>query len=134
MKKKIGKLSWQEKRRVKAGDQSILFSKLGIADDEDIERLKRRFGIKQFEDDDNIDELLEGKTMLGKKKTKRKLAKEQMLKESLKQMIHHKKEEEELGELMDEHEKQEALKEKAKIQELFRDDNIGYQPIIIKAS
>ena len=25
-------------------------------------------------------------------------------------------------------------KEKAKIQEMYRDDNIGYQPIIIKAS
>lgn len=48
--------------------------------------------------------------MIGRKKTKRKLAKEQMLKDSLKEMIHQKKEEEELGEHMDEHEKQEALR------------------------
>jgi hypothetical protein len=35
---------------------------------------------------------------------------------------------------MDEDELLEKQKEKAKMQELFRDENIGYQPIIIKAS
>jgi hypothetical protein len=35
---------------------------------------------------------------------------------------------------MDEEELLQAQKQKAKIQEMFRDDSIGYQPIIIKAS
>lgn len=46
IKKSIGKLSRLEKRRIKAGDKTVLFAKLGIAEEEDIDRLKRRFGVK----------------------------------------------------------------------------------------
>ena len=46
IKKKIGKLTRWEKRRIKAGDKTLLFQRLGIADDQDIDKLKRRFGVK----------------------------------------------------------------------------------------
>ena len=40
-----------EKRRIKAGDKTLLFQRLGIAEDEDIERLKKKFGIKTVLDE-----------------------------------------------------------------------------------
>ena len=46
IKAKIGKLTRWEKRRIKAGDKTILFQRLGIAEEEDIDRLKKKFGVK----------------------------------------------------------------------------------------
>jgi hypothetical protein len=46
IKKKIGKLTRFEKRRIKGGDKTILFSKLGIIEDSDIDKLKKKFGVK----------------------------------------------------------------------------------------
>jgi translation initiation factor IF-2 len=96
--------------------------------------MKKKFGIKSQQEEDNIEEVLEGKSMLGRKRSRRKLRREQMMKDNLVAMITDKKEQEELDELMTEEERLDALREKAKIQQLFRDDSIGYQPIIIKAS
>mmetsp|Transcript_12957 Transcript_12957/g.20069 ORF Transcript_12957/g.20069 Transcript_12957/m.20069 type:complete len:267 (-) Transcript_12957:955-1755(-) len=47
MKKSIGSLTRQEKRRIKGGDKSLLFSRLGIASEEDIDRLKSKYGISK---------------------------------------------------------------------------------------
>ena len=56
------------------------------------------------------------------------------MKDNLKELIQERNQENlDLAE-MDEDEIIEKQKQKAKIQEMFRDDNIGYQPIIIKAS
>jgi len=35
-----------EKRRIKAGDKTLLFQRLGIAEEADIDKIKRKFGIK----------------------------------------------------------------------------------------
>ena len=62
----------------------MLFQRLGIADDSDIDRLKKRFGIKTKEDEENIDEVLESATNLGRKKSRYKLKNEKKIKESFK--------------------------------------------------
>ena len=51
IKKKIGKLTRFEKRRWKAGDKTVLFQKLGIADDNDLDKLKKRFKIKNEDEE-----------------------------------------------------------------------------------
>jgi len=101
IKKSIGKLTRQEKRRIKAGDKTVLFQKLGIAEEEDIEKLKRRFGLKNKGDEENIDEILDSKSNLGKKKSRRKLANEQMAKDDLKRLIMERNEQKEKEENMD---------------------------------
>lgn len=46
---------------------------MGIADDNDIEKLKRRFKVKN-EDEEEIEDHLSTHSNIGKKKSKRKLA------------------------------------------------------------
>jgi len=76
IKRSIGKLTRQEKRRIKAGDKTVLFQRLGIAEEEDIDKLKRRFGVKSKADEENIDEVLENRTNIGRKRSRRKVANE----------------------------------------------------------
>ena len=52
IKKKIGKLTRWEKRRIKSGDKTLLFQRLGIADDQDIDKLKRKFGVSKVDLDE----------------------------------------------------------------------------------
>lgn len=73
IKRSIGKLTRWEKRRIKAGDKTILFQRLGIAEEQDIDKLKRRFGVKTKLDEENIEEVLETKSNVGRRKSKRKL-------------------------------------------------------------
>jgi len=134
IKKSIGKLTRMEKRRIKAGDKTVIFQRLGIAEEEDIDRLKRRFGVKSKQDEQNIDEILESATNLGKKRSRRKVANEQMAKDNLKSMIEERNQQLEDEQLMDEDEIKQQQMMKAKVQEMFRDDHLGYQPVIIKSS
>lgn len=89
VKKSIGSLTRQEKRKLKSGDKSVLFSKLGIASEADINRLKREFGISgEIElDHNNIDQVLEGATKLGRKRSRFRLRNEAEDKERMKAMI-----------------------------------------------
>lgn len=73
IKKSIGKLTRWEKRRIKGGDKTILYHKLGIAEEADIERLKKKFGGVSALDEQNLEEVLEGRSALGRKKSRRKL-------------------------------------------------------------
>ena len=84
IKKRIGKLTRWEKRRIKAGDKTLLFSRLGIAEEKDIDALKKKFGVKSALDEQNIEEVLEGKTNIGRKRSRRKVAQEEQVKDSLK--------------------------------------------------
>ena len=122
IKKRIGKLTRWEKRRIKAGDKTLLFSRLGIAEEKDIDALKKKFGVKSALDEQNIEEVLEGKTNIGRKRSRRKVAQEEQVKDSLKQLIIDRNEEKEQELYMDEEELMERQKEKAKITEMFRDD------------
>lgn len=76
IKKSIGKLTRWEKRRIKAGDKTILYQRLGIAEEQDINRLKKRFGVEGKLAEENISEVLEGKSNIGKRKSRRKLLQE----------------------------------------------------------
>ena len=87
IKKSIGKLTRLEKRRIKAGDKTLLFKRLGIAEDEDIDRIKKKFGIKADAEEENISSLLEGKSNIGRRRSRRKLAREQAVKDDLVDMI-----------------------------------------------
>lgn len=95
IKKSIGKLTKWEKRRIKAGDKTLLFQRLGIAEDEDIEKLKKRFGVKTKVDEQNIDEVLESKSNIGRRRSRRKLAQEQQVKDNLKSLIEERNQENE---------------------------------------
>ena len=136
VKKSIGQLTRQEKRKIKSGDKSILFSKLGIASEQDIDKLKSEFGIaKNVEIDvDNIDEILENTTKIGRKKSRFKLRNEAAEKERMKEMILEQQEKQELLELMDEEEYRREQMEQSYVREMFRDENTGYQPVMIKAA
>ena len=73
IKSKIGKLTRWEKRRIKAGDKTILYQRLGIAEDQDINRLKKKFGVKSKLDEQNIEEILDERSNIGKRKSRRKI-------------------------------------------------------------
>lgn len=122
-----------EKRRIKAGDKTLLFKRLGIAEDEDIDRIKKRFGLKDVEEDDISGEL-QSKTNIGRKRSRYKLAKEQSVKDDLVDMISDRQAKQEALEDMREDEIIEMEKRQALVKGMFRDDNIGYSPIIIKAA
>ena len=62
-----------EKRRIRGGDKTLLFSRLGIADESDIDKLKKKFGIKTQEEEENIEEVLETRSNVGRRKARRKL-------------------------------------------------------------
>ena len=73
IKKRVGKLTRLEKRRIRGGDKTLLFSRLGIADESDIDKLKKKFGIKTQEEEENIEEVLETRSNVGRRKARRKL-------------------------------------------------------------
>lgn len=47
MKKKAGSLTSIEKRKLYGGDKTILYEKLGLIDETDIEKYRKKFGIKK---------------------------------------------------------------------------------------
>lgn len=55
IKKSIGKLTRWEKRRIKGGDKTILYHRLGIADEGDINKLKKKFGVSGKLEEQNIE-------------------------------------------------------------------------------
>ena len=115
IKSKIGKLTRWEKRRIKAGDKTILFQRLGIAEDQDINRLKKKFGIKSKLDEQNIEEILDERSNIGKRKSRRKILQENEQKEILKNLLMERNIEDEENAYLDESELLQKQKEKAKI-------------------
>jgi hypothetical protein len=72
MKKKMGKLTRLEKRAVKGGDKSIIYEKLGMINEADIDVYKGKYGVKD-EDLDDAEALrasLDDKSRLGSKKSR----------------------------------------------------------------
>lgn len=63
-----------ERRRIKGGDKTLLYTRLGIAEESDIDVLKKKFGVKNVLDESNIDELIDEKTNIGRKRSRRKVA------------------------------------------------------------
>ena len=52
MKKKMGKLTRLEKRAIKGGDKSIIYEKLGMLEESDIQAYKGKYGVKEEDLDD----------------------------------------------------------------------------------
>ena len=72
MKKKMGKLTRIEKRAVKGGDKSIIYEKLGMLQESDINAYKGKYGVKDEDVDDaeSLRDSLSDKSRLGTKKSK----------------------------------------------------------------
>lgn len=66
-------------------------------------------------DEENMDDVLDSKSNIGRKKSRRKIRQEDQVKDSLKQLIIDRNEEKALLEEMDEEELMEHKKKKAKI-------------------
>lgn len=52
LKKSVGKLTRLEKSRIKAGDKTILYEKLGLVEEKDLSRLQHQFKIKSADMED----------------------------------------------------------------------------------
>jgi hypothetical protein len=97
--------------------------------------MKKKYGIQQDQlDETNIDTVLESKTRIGRRKSKRKLHNEALEKEGLKEMILEQKQLDSKLQAMDDEEVLEYQRERSKISEMFRDEEVEYFPVIIKAS
>jgi hypothetical protein len=68
----MGSLTSIEKRKLYGGDKTILYEKLGLIDETDIEKYRKKFGIKKGVDMDKIDvdEAIEKKASEGNYKKK----------------------------------------------------------------
>ena len=64
MKKKVKKLSRIEKGKIYGGDKTIMYEKLGLAEESDLEKYRKKLGFKRgidlaSLDVDNVDAILE---------------------------------------------------------------------------
>lgn len=142
MKKKMGKLTRLEKRAIKGGDKSIIYEKLGMTSEKDINMYKGKYGVtdEALEDAEALKQELSDKSRLGTKKTKSRYhrKKEHLNKEHFVNMVDSYNEEQARLAELDEDELRAELQEKAQMKAYFRqdDDDEGsrFYPIIIKAS
>ena len=66
----MGKLTRQEKQAIKSGDRSILYERLGLLEEKDLNSYYSKFGIRKEEvaDENQLAEELMGKSNIGKKR------------------------------------------------------------------
>lgn len=138
LQKKKEKLTSIEKRKLYGGDKTILYEKMGLIDETDIEKYRRKLGINKDVDLEtaDIDTLLEQTDIAkGKKKSSGLTrSKKNFEKEEFKKILADYNSEKEKIKLMDEEEYQEYNKERQQLKEVYRDEEIIHFPIIIKAS
>jgi len=60
IKKSVGKLTKLEKSRIKAGDKTILYEKLGLVEEKDLHELQSKFSLKKEDlvDEDHLSEVI----------------------------------------------------------------------------
>ena len=60
IKKSVGKLTRLEKSRIKAGDKTILYEKLGLVEEKDLHALQSKFSLKKedLEDEEHLSEVI----------------------------------------------------------------------------
>lgn len=146
MKKKVKGLSRMEKRKLYSGDKTILYEKMGLIEESDIEKYRKKLGLKKGIDlvgkeEDEIEELLEESSannqVAGQKRRKNSTFKrrnETFNKEELKKLVQEYNEEKKRLEEMDPEERQKYEQERLKLKEVYRDEDIKHYPIVIKAS
>jgi Translation-initiation factor 2 len=139
-----------EKGKIYGGDKTIMYEKLGLVEENDLERYRKKLGIKKgvdltSMDVEDVDSILEkGSQNLSqavsasanpkKKQTYMQKKKLDYDREEFKKIIGDLKEEKEKLEIMDEEERKQYQEEKLKLKEVFRDEDVKHYPIIIKAS
>lgn len=71
IKKSVGKLTNIEKSRIKAGDKSVLYEKLGLVEEKDLKQLQSKFSLKKedMEDEQNLSQIISEANVLSKKKS-----------------------------------------------------------------
>lgn len=137
MKKAVGKLTRNEKRAIKSGDKTLLYQRLGLLEDADIQQYQSKFGIKNEQmSSENLTEALADKTLLGKKRSNFKKKREQGLKDHFVEMVRIQEEEKKIREEMTQDELDQLNAEKAQLKAMFREDadDDSYCPIIIKSN
>lgn len=77
IKSKIGKLTRIEKRKIKGGDKTLLYERLGLLEEKDLKQYYAKYGIKEdnIADHEQLQEDLEGRTKLGRRKQRSRFAK-----------------------------------------------------------
>lgn len=70
IKHKIGKLTRFEKQAIKSGDKTVLYEKLGLLEERDLESYYAKFGIKKgaVSNEADLAEELVGKSNIGRKR------------------------------------------------------------------
>jgi hypothetical protein len=107
LQKKKGKLSRIEKRKLYGGDKTILYEKLGLIEESDIEKYRKKLGIKKDVDLEtaDIDALLEDTVVTkGKKMSRLTRLKKEFDKTEFKKILSDFQNEKEKIKLMDEDE------------------------------
>jgi hypothetical protein len=94
LKKGKEKLSRLEKRSLYGGNKTILYEKLGILDESDLEKYRKKMGIKKDVDltEGDVNEILEknmgeSQKTKGKKMSRLRLAKKELEKEEFKKIV-----------------------------------------------
>ena len=76
IKQKIGKLTKFEKQAIKSGNRQVLYEKLGLLEERDLQSMYSKFGIKKgnVTSEADLQEQLEGVTKIGKKRQRSRYA------------------------------------------------------------
>lgn len=153
LKKKVKGLSRIEKGKIYSGDKTIMYEKLGLVEESDLERYRKKLGIRKGIDLaeidlDDVDSILEASAQAGqgtnnvkdpnanprKKQTNLQKAKKDFDKEEFKKIVSELQAEKQKLSQMDDDERKKYNDEKMKLKEVFRDEDIRHFPIILKAS
>lgn len=143
LKRKVKGLTRMEKRRLYSGDKTIMYEKMGLVDETDIEKYRKKLGLKKGvdllgKDIEEIEELLDEAESESLKGRKRNSIWKQRLKnfdkEELKKILIEFKEEQKRAEAMSPQEREMYEQERMKLKEVYRDEDVKHFPIIIKAS
>jgi hypothetical protein len=143
LKKQVHGLSRIEKGKLYGGDKTILYDKLGLINESDLEKYKGKVHIKDEIDfkgisEEALDKMLEDTGFYIKHKARKKNPSKMWKKEfdikEFKHLVSEYQKEQEKLEGMNESERAQYVSERARIKEYLRDDTPKYFPLIIKAS
>jgi small GTP-binding protein len=153
LKKGVKGLTRIEKGKIYGGDKTIMYEKLGLVEESDLERYRKKLGIRKGVDLasldlEDVDSILEASQAEGKgtnnvkdpksnpnkKLSYMQRAKKDFDKEEFKKIISDLQSEKAKMSEMSEQERAKYQEDKLKLKEVFRDEDVRHFPIILKAS
>eukprot|EP00347_Sterkiella_histriomuscorum_P003228 403365101 len=147
MKKKIKGLTRMEKRKMYGGDKSIMYEKIGLVEESDIDKYRKKLGIKKnvtdlvSKDAEDVEDLVSEAAAVQMQginsKTKhkgRQVKLKQFEQDEFKKILHNYQEEQKKREAMSPVEQARYDQERQKLKEVYRDEDVKHFPIMIKAS